>query len=173
MKWAECQPWGKANPKLCRGLHFFSAVTANSEKNAPSTTAYRGVCDLKQEAKLSGYRCSPSAQQQKTHMAINASLSINSSVKAAAAGSFWSQRDLATAPSQLQRAGRSCRALSRRNQVFHRGTQHSMGTAYPAWHWGLLIPKRGFRRRIDLENGNEFTGNQFPDRRQLRYSNHP
>lgn len=52
------------------------------------------------------------------------------------------------------------------------GQDTALGAAYPAWHWALLIPERDFRKEINLENGNEFTGSQFPDRRQLRYSNH-
>lgn len=36
------------------------------------------------------------------------------------------------------------------------GQDTALGTAYPAWHWALLIPNRSFRKGINLENGNEF-----------------
>lgn len=32
---------------------------------------------------------------------------------------------------------------------------------------------RGFRKGTDMGNGSAFTGSQFPDKRLLRYSNHP
>lgn len=135
----EPQPWGKANSKLCQGLHFLSA--ANSEKNAPLYNSLQGSAWPKTGGKALGIQMFCLSTAAQTHMAINASTSINSSVKAAA-GSFWSLRDPATAPSELQWAGRSCWALSWGNQVFHRETRHSTGNSLPSLAMGSANPKQ-------------------------------
>lgn len=155
----EPQPWGKANPKLCQGLHFFSAVMVNSEKNSPSARACGGVCDLKQEAKLSGYRCSPSAQQHKLTCQLMPLWAETPLFKLLLAAfdprETWPQL-LWNCSGQAGAAG-----LSPEEIRYSTEGQDSTGAAYPAWHWALLIPKRGFRKEINLENGNEFTGANF------------
>lgn len=84
-------------------------------------------------------------------MAINASMSINSSVKAADSG-FCSQRDPSAAPSESYGGHkRSCQALSQGNQVSHRGTSCSTGSSLPKLALGSANPEEGER----LQEGNQ------------------
>jgi len=61
---------------------------------------------------------------------------------------------------------RAAAGLSRGNRVSHKGTSHSTGGIRPGPALGSADPEeRGFRKGIDIGNGDKFTGSQFPARR--------
>lgn len=76
-------------------------------------------------------------------MAINASTSMNSSIKAADS-SFCSQRDLSAAPSFRELRWAEEKLLGSHKEIRYPtgGQATALGAAYPGWPLALLILKR-------------------------------